>query len=73
MPGFGRGGGFLGSHLCEALLAQDHEVRILERPRLGLEGSSDLRHRVEWIEGDFTNPVDPCACCSWGDWNSARA
>ncbi len=56
------GGGFLGSHVCEALLAHGHNVRVLERPRLKLDmntpGESKYCSKIEWIEGDFTNQTD---------------
>lgn len=49
------GGGFLGSHLSDALVALGYAVRIFDRPNL-------LRYRVfqpgepvEWVEGDFVN------------------
>lgn len=57
------GGGFIGSHLSEALLAKGHMIRIFERPRLKLYSDArilinskmSLTGQVEWIEGDFTN------------------
>jgi UDP-glucose 4-epimerase len=48
------GGGFIGSHVVDALLAAGHRVRIFERPRVppyrGFDGEA-----VEWVEGDFQN------------------
>src|SRR4051812_44834248 len=49
------GGGFLGSHLSEALLAQGYEVRIFDRPNLLRFGPSPQGAAMEWIEGDFVN------------------
>lgn len=49
------GGGFLGSHLSEALLAQGYEVRIFDRPNLHRFKSSLPNAPLEWIEGDFVN------------------
>ncbi|MDP2829366.1 MAG: NAD-dependent epimerase/dehydratase family protein [Sulfuricellaceae bacterium] len=51
------GGGFIGSHLCDALLLAGHQVRVFEYPGIKpLCPEESLRH-IEWMEGDFTNPV----------------
>lgn len=52
------GGGFIGSHLCEELLAKGLRVRIFERPNVQISVPRRLVESVEWQEGDFTNPVD---------------
>lgn len=51
------GGGFIGSHLCEALLAGGHEVRAFDRPeaRFLLEVE---RAGANVITGNFLNQVD---------------
>ena len=62
------GGGFIGKHLCEGLLARGYQVRVLDRPRLDLDDAKFLTSRVEWLEGDFTNVVDVAAAlegCRW--------
>jgi UDP-glucose 4-epimerase len=59
------GGGFIGQHLCEALLAAGYQVRVFERPRLTKHA---LYHKLEWLEGDFTNDIDVAEAvrdCHW--------
>ncbi len=52
------GGGFLGSHIAEALLLEGHEVRIFDRPNLVTASLFSGRDNIEWVEGDFTNEED---------------
>lgn len=51
------GAGFLGSHVCEALLGKGHRVRVFERPRVQ-PAAKHLLPELEWVEGDFLNPSD---------------
>lgn len=52
------GGGFLGGHLAEALVAQGHGVRIFERPNLRRPAFASSVDQLEWFEGDFVNRED---------------
>jgi UDP-glucose 4-epimerase len=49
------GAGFIGSHLCEALVGEGHAVRVLDDLSTGLR--SNLPAEVEFIEGDIADPV----------------
>jgi UDP-glucose 4-epimerase len=56
------GAGFIGSHLATSLLSAGHAVRIFDRPQRDTEHVRTQQFSwhadVEWVEGDFTNPVD---------------
>jgi UDP-glucose 4-epimerase len=52
------GGGFIGSHLVSALLAQGAQVRVLERPYRTRMPSIPNHPALEWQEGDFGNMQD---------------
>lgn len=52
------GAGFIGSHVAETLLGAGHEVRVFDRPDRNRVVPLPFRERVEWLEGDFVNPVD---------------
>jgi len=49
------GAGFIGSHLCEALVGEGHAVRVLDDLSTGLR--ANLPPGVELIEGDIADPA----------------
>lgn len=51
------GGGFIGSHLCDALLLAGHRVRVFEYPGIKPLCPPEALRQIEWMEGDFTNPI----------------
>ena len=55
------GAGFVGSHLCERLLAEGQEVICLDNLLTGrLENIQHLSEhpRFSFVEGDVTRPID---------------
>lgn len=60
------GQGFIGSHLCERLIAAGHGVRVLARP------TSDLTHldglRLEIVRGDLVGEGDLGQAVAGVDW-----
>lgn len=53
------GCGFIGSHLCEALVGQGHAVRIFDNLASGYEKNiAHIRGKVEFIKADVRNPAD---------------
>lgn len=55
------GGGFIGSHICDALVGEGWEVRVFERPFRRRDNVAHLIGRVSWFEGDFSNSSDIAA------------
>jgi UDP-glucose 4-epimerase len=51
------GAGFIGSHLCERLLLEGHDVRVFDRQRK-VSDRVPVDPRIEWIDGDFLNADD---------------
>lgn len=52
------GGGFIGSHVCDSLLAAGHHVWVFEKEGRSRENLLHAGTRLAWIEGDFSNPED---------------
>lgn len=52
------GGGFIGSAICERLLADGHQLRIFERPRVPPYRYFAENEHVEWTTGDFSSTHD---------------
>ncbi|MEZ3499124.1 NAD-dependent epimerase/dehydratase family protein [Pantoea sp. KPR_PJ] len=52
------GGGFIGSAICDKLLADGHQLRIFERPRVPAYREFTGLENVEWMTGDLGNIHD---------------
>lgn len=52
------GGGFIGSTIADRLLAQGHDLRIFERPRVEPFRKFADTERVEWLTGDLSSAHD---------------
>ncbi|TAN64844.1 MAG: NAD-dependent epimerase/dehydratase family protein [Methylobacter sp.] len=52
------GAGFIGSHLCDALLSEGHFVKVFDR--LGIQPYRVFteQEHIEWIQGDFVSAAD---------------
>jgi len=58
------GAGFIGSHLVDALLDLDAEVRVLDDLSTGLASNlAHCRDRIEFIEGDLRSTSDVARAC----------
>lgn len=62
------GGGFLGSHVSEAILGAGHGVRVFEKELVGKDNVAHLLPKVEWTEGDFTNEAHVKEAVRGVDW-----
>ena len=52
------GGGFIGSTIADQLLAEGHELRIFERPRIQPYRKFTPTEHVEWMVGDLASTHD---------------
>lgn len=52
------GGGFIGSHLAEELLAAGYPVRVFDKTNCYWGNIESIIDRVEILEGDFLNQMD---------------
>lgn len=60
------GAGFIGSHIVDALIAQDHEVAVLDNLSSGHKKNlSGVMDRINFIEGDVRDP-ETCLKASEG-------
>jgi UDP-glucose 4-epimerase len=55
------GCGFIGSHVCRALLARGNSVRVFDKVYAGRELLRDIEGEVEIVEGDIARPDDVLA------------
>lgn len=62
------GGGFLGSHLAEALLKRGYQVRVFDSFPTGMDNLSIVRNRIEIITGDFLSEKDLTSACAGVDY-----
>lgn len=54
--------GFIGSHLCRALVSGGNEVRIFDKLYASRKLIRDIEHRVEIVEGDISRAEDVLNC-----------
>ncbi|MDP1663607.1 MAG: NAD-dependent epimerase/dehydratase family protein [Methylobacter sp.] len=54
------GGGFIGSHVVDALVGQGHSVRVFERQNVNTRNIAHVLGRIELMHGDFLNENDLC-------------
>jgi UDP-glucose 4-epimerase len=62
------GAGFIGSHLARGLVAEGHEVVVLDNLSTGrLETIADLEGRIRFVEGSITDLDTVMDCCQGVD------
>lgn len=52
------GAGFIGSHLCDALLSAGHTVRLFDRLGIPPYRVFAEQEHIEWIQGDFNSSAE---------------
>jgi UDP-glucose 4-epimerase len=52
------GGGFIGSHLADALLAKNFDVVIFDKLNFSRKNINHILDKVKIVEGDFNNEID---------------
>ena len=62
------GGGFIGSHLAEALVRAKYSVRVFGDLRSGMKNLEPVADHIEIIKGDFGNESDLTAAIRDTDW-----
>jgi len=62
------GAGFIGSHLVDRLLADDHEVRVLDDFSTGKESNLPADPRLEVIRGDVASIQTVASAMKGVDW-----
>jgi UDP-glucose 4-epimerase len=61
------GRGFMGSHICRALVARGLPVRIFDKLYAGRKLVTDIESSVEIVEGDIARPDDVLAALEGAD------
>ena len=52
------GGGFIGSHIAEGLIAEGHDVTIFDKLNFDKRNINHLGKKIKVLEGDFHNEIE---------------